>query len=171
MRGPREAIDLPDGSALAILRLARPIAAAPGDRFALRRPSPGSTAGGGVVLDPLPPRGVSRRRLTADRAAARRRGPGRVDPAARSTCTARSQTGGGWQLAPDVEAALRARCGAARPRPPRGRALVAGPAVDGAPGGHRDLAARRRVTLGRVAADAVARAVVDRALADGLRRP
>jgi selenocysteine-specific elongation factor len=70
VRGPREALDLPDGSVLAILRLAHPIAAAAGDPFALRQPSPGSTAGGGVVLDPLPPRGISRRRLTPSRAAA-----------------------------------------------------------------------------------------------------
>ena len=68
VRGPREAIDLPGGSALAILRLDTPVAAAPGDRFALRRPSPGSAAGGGVVLDAQPPRGVSRRRLTPKRA-------------------------------------------------------------------------------------------------------
>jgi len=70
VRGPREAIDLRDGTFLAILRLDEPVAAAPGDRFALRRPSPGSAAGGGVVLDPQPPRGISRRRLTRERAAA-----------------------------------------------------------------------------------------------------
>ena len=70
VRGPREAIQLPDGSSLAILRLAHPIAAAAGDRFALRAPSPGATAGGGIVLDPLPPRGISRRRLTPERASA-----------------------------------------------------------------------------------------------------
>ena len=40
IRGPREAVDLPDGSSLAILRLDGEVAAAPGDRFALRRPSP-----------------------------------------------------------------------------------------------------------------------------------
>ena len=76
VRGPREAIDLPDGASLAILRLARPIAAAAGDRFALRHPSPGSTAGGGVVLDPSPPRGVSRRRMTVERAGDPRGGRG-----------------------------------------------------------------------------------------------
>jgi selenocysteine-specific elongation factor len=70
IRGPREAVDLPDGSRLAILRLDGEVAAAPGDRFALRRPSPGSSAGGGVVLDPAPPRGVSRRRFSAARAEA-----------------------------------------------------------------------------------------------------
>ena len=51
VRGPREAIDLADGASLAILRLARPDRGRGGDRFALRHPSPGSTAGGGVVLD------------------------------------------------------------------------------------------------------------------------
>ena len=37
------------------LRLARPIAAVPGDRFVVRRLSPVETIGGGVVLDPLWP--------------------------------------------------------------------------------------------------------------------
>ena len=62
-----------------------PIAAAPGDRFALRRPSPGSVAGGGVVLDAQPPRGVSRRRMTRGTGGrpgrrARRRGLGEARP-------------------------------------------------------------------------------------------
>jgi selenocysteine-specific elongation factor len=38
------------------LVLARPIAAAAGDRFVVRRPSPGVTIGGGQVLDPTPRR-------------------------------------------------------------------------------------------------------------------
>jgi selenocysteine-specific elongation factor len=51
-----EATDLaPGGSARAQLRLSAPIAAAPGDRFVLRRLSPVETIGGGVVLDPLWP--------------------------------------------------------------------------------------------------------------------
>ena len=37
------------------LRLSRPVAAAPGDRFVVRRLSPVETIGGGVVLDPLWP--------------------------------------------------------------------------------------------------------------------
>jgi hypothetical protein len=37
------------------LRLLRPVAAAPGDRFVVRRLSPVETIGGGVVLDPLWP--------------------------------------------------------------------------------------------------------------------
>lgn len=37
------------------LELRRPLVAARGDRFILRRPSPGATLGGGMVLDPHPP--------------------------------------------------------------------------------------------------------------------
>ncbi len=45
----------PGGSARAQLRLSAPLAFAPGDRFVLRRVSPVSTIGGGVVLDALAP--------------------------------------------------------------------------------------------------------------------
>ena len=69
-RTGRDAVDLPDGTAVAILRLERPVAAAPGDRFVLRRPSPAATVTGGRVLDPDPPRGVARRRTTVGRLAA-----------------------------------------------------------------------------------------------------
>lgn len=41
---------------LAQLRLAEPVVALPGDRFILRRESPVTTLGGGVVLDPWAPR-------------------------------------------------------------------------------------------------------------------
>jgi selenocysteine-specific elongation factor len=44
----------PGGSARVILRFARPIAAAPGDRFVVRRLSPVATIGGGTILDPRP---------------------------------------------------------------------------------------------------------------------
>jgi selenocysteine-specific elongation factor len=56
---------LPDGSLTAVLRLERPVAAAFGDRFVLRGPSPGVAAAGGRILDPLPPLGVSRRHASA----------------------------------------------------------------------------------------------------------
>ena len=46
----------PGASALAQLRLERPVAAGRGDRLVLRSPSPALTIGGAVVLDPLPPR-------------------------------------------------------------------------------------------------------------------
>ena len=45
----------PGTSALAQLKLSGAVAAAPGDRFVLRRLSPVETIGGGVVLDPLWP--------------------------------------------------------------------------------------------------------------------
>ena len=69
-RGRSDAVDLPDGRRVATLRLARPIAAAVGDPFALRVPSPAATAAGGIVIDVAPPIGVSRRRATPDALAA-----------------------------------------------------------------------------------------------------
>ncbi len=69
-RSGRDAVDLAGGEGSAILRLERPIAVAPGDSFVLRRPSPVLTLAGGRVLDPLPARGVARRRTTPDRLAA-----------------------------------------------------------------------------------------------------
>ncbi|MCA9974463.1 MAG: selenocysteine-specific translation elongation factor, partial [Anaerolineales bacterium] len=46
------------------LALSEPVAVARGDRFILRRPSPGTTLGGGYVLDPYP--GRRHRRFRAD---------------------------------------------------------------------------------------------------------
>jgi selenocysteine-specific elongation factor len=66
-RSGRDAIALDEGAAGAILRLAAPIAAAPGDRFVLRRASGPDRAVGGVVLDVAPARGISRRRQSAAR--------------------------------------------------------------------------------------------------------
>jgi selenocysteine-specific elongation factor len=165
VRGPRESIDLPDGSSLAILRLDAPIAAAPGDRFALRRPSPGSVAGGGVVLDAQPPRGVSRRRMTEARAAALGTAPIGAS-SARIDLHGALPDGGEWRLAPDVEAALRARAielvathHAAHPE-------TAGLPL---PTLRADLATatRRLVTLTRDAAATVASGVVDRLIEAG----
>ena len=69
-RAGRESITFGDGRATALLRLDRPIAAAPGDRFVLRRPATHMTDGGGLLLDVSPPVGVARRRATRDRLAA-----------------------------------------------------------------------------------------------------
>jgi selenocysteine-specific elongation factor len=66
-RSGRDALDLVDGSAAAILRLAGPIAVASGDRFVLRPPSRDRPVVGGMVLDVAPSRGVSRRRQTIHR--------------------------------------------------------------------------------------------------------
>ena len=79
-RDRRSSADLPGGAATAVLRLVDPIATAAGDRFVLRRPSPGAVAAGGLVLDATPPLGPSRRRATAERLAA---AGGAATPAAR----------------------------------------------------------------------------------------
>jgi selenocysteine-specific elongation factor len=65
----------PGENGFAQLTLSQPIAAAPGDRFVLRRPAPAATLGGGEVLDVAPRR---HRRRDAETAAAleRRRGAG-----------------------------------------------------------------------------------------------
>ncbi|HYN47897.1 MAG TPA: SelB C-terminal domain-containing protein, partial [Candidatus Nanopelagicales bacterium] len=65
-RSKRDVDDLPGGEATALVRLDAPIAAAPGDRFVLRRPSPAEPLAGGRVLDPRPPTGAAWRRATAE---------------------------------------------------------------------------------------------------------
>ena len=103
VRGPREAIDLTDGTALAILRLDATIAAAPGDRFALRRPSPGAVAGGGDRARRRP----AARRVAAPAAARRARRRWRPTPPDRrmpgSSSMARCRSAAPGALAPDVE--------------------------------------------------------------------
>jgi selenocysteine-specific elongation factor len=70
-RSGRDALELPGGAAAALLRLDAFVAAATGDRFVLRRAATsGPAVVGGVILDPLPARGVSRRRQTPERVAA-----------------------------------------------------------------------------------------------------
>jgi selenocysteine-specific elongation factor len=165
VRGPREAADLPDGASLAILRLDAEIAAAPGDRFALRRPSPGSVAGGGVVLDAMPPRGVSRRRMTQDRAVALAAIPAGTFPARLALHGVLSE-GGDWRLAPDVEASLRARAVdlvAAHHGAQPDAAGLALPSLRG----DLAIAARRLVTLTRDAAATVAAGVIQRLIDEG----
>jgi selenocysteine-specific elongation factor len=170
VRGPREAVDLPGGAGLAILRLDAAVAAAPGDRFALRQPSPGAAAGGGVILDPAPPRGVSRRRLTADRALALGEAVAQGDDdaiaAARLELHGALPDGAAWRLAPDVAAGLRTEAvqlvaahHAAHPDAAGLPLAEARPALV--------LAARRRVTLGRAPADEVAEQVIAGLVADG----
>ena len=59
------------------------LAAATGDRFVLRRAATsGPAVVGGVILDPLPARGVSRRRQTAERVATLAAAAQAADPAA-----------------------------------------------------------------------------------------
>jgi selenocysteine-specific elongation factor len=109
-RAGREGVDLPDGAATAILRLDRPIAAAVGDPFVLRRPSPGVAAAGGVVLDVSPPRGASRRRADPERigrlvAAVQGHGPEAIR-AARLDLHGALARGPSADLADDVRAGL-----------------------------------------------------------------
>ncbi len=58
------------------LRLDRRVAARPGDRVVLRRPSPPATVAGGRILDVDPPAGPSRRRATTERLVALRAAAG-----------------------------------------------------------------------------------------------
>lgn len=51
----------PGGQAFARVQTARPVVVTRGDRVVLRLPAPARTIGGGVVLDPEPPRGGVRR--------------------------------------------------------------------------------------------------------------
>lgn len=67
VRSGRDALELADGAASAILRLRAPVAAAAGDRLVLRLGSGSDRAVGSVVLDIAPPRGISRRRQTLER--------------------------------------------------------------------------------------------------------
>ena len=68
-RSGRDALDLPDGAAGAILRLAAPVAVAAGDRLVLRRTGGASRIVGALVVDASPARGISRRRQTVARVA------------------------------------------------------------------------------------------------------
>jgi selenocysteine-specific elongation factor len=95
-RSVRERAVLDDGRIVTLLRLERPLAIKPDDRFVLRRPSPARTESGGVVLDAAPPRGASRRRISPERLAAL------------ASDNARLELHGavGERLAPDVDEAI-----------------------------------------------------------------
>jgi selenocysteine-specific elongation factor len=120
-RGPRAAAELSDGRWVVRLGLAEPVATAAGDRFVLRRSSPGGTLAGGLVLEEAPPVGPSRRRITAELLQAL--GEHASSPAAAAAGTlvelhgaypagprvagSGAPTLAGWAIAPDVESALR----------------------------------------------------------------
>ncbi|MFP5341788.1 MAG: selenocysteine-specific translation elongation factor [Candidatus Limnocylindria bacterium] len=140
-RAGRDALD-----GFGILRLAEPVAAAPGDRFVLRRP--GSEPIGGAVVDVAPPRGISRRRQTAERVAALAHGDG----AARLDLHGALVAGGTVALAADVLVAAQAAALAAA-----ADGFVPLPTVRTAVA----RAIRRLVTLRRDDALVAATAVVD----------
>ncbi len=66
-RRGREGTPLANGRATARLALAEPVATFAGERAVLRQAASGDLAGGVRVLDPDPPRGASRRRVTPPR--------------------------------------------------------------------------------------------------------
>jgi selenocysteine-specific elongation factor len=106
-RSGRDSFELPNGESTAIVRLESPVAVGAGDRFVLRRASPAATLAAGRVLDASPPRGVSRRRASAERLAAL----ASAEPASPAWTAARLDlhgaiVEGGTSLAPDVEAWL-----------------------------------------------------------------
>jgi len=105
-RGGREEIELPGAEVSAILRLERPVAVADGDRFVLRRSSPGGTEAGGRVLDSRPPRGAARRRATPERLGAlAAAGAAEREPALLELHGVR-RVDAHWRAAPDVGTAL-----------------------------------------------------------------
>jgi selenocysteine-specific elongation factor len=173
-RGPRQMVDLPDGRRVARIRLDGPVAAANGDRFVLRRPSPAATLAGGLVLDASPPLGPARRRASAARlealanATKASRAGARLElhgvlPALAGAASTEAPVLGGHHLAPDVLTDLEDRA----------MALVGG--SDGSAGGHRlaELRAslartlRRAATVDARAAATIAMAVIDRLVAAG----
>ena len=58
---------IPEIAGTSVLHLARPVATFAGDRGVLREPAGGTVLAGLRVLDPAPPRGASRKRLTVER--------------------------------------------------------------------------------------------------------
>ncbi|NJD29767.1 MAG: selenocysteine-specific translation elongation factor [Chloroflexi bacterium] len=110
-RRGREGAALADGRATARLALAEPVATFAGQRGVLRQGATGAIGGGVRILDPEPPRGVSRRRMTAPRLvelieAFDRRDPGGVHAATLALHGALPD-GAVLELAPDVREALR----------------------------------------------------------------
>ena len=153
-RAGRDALDFPDGTSAGAVRLAAPVALAPGDRFVLRR-GPALTPIGGVVLDVAPPRGISRRRQSVARVAMlRARVPGAT---ARLELHGALSEGGRTVLAPDVRALAVA-------------SAVAAVKNEASLGSVRTAVAetlRRSVTIAREDAVASATPIIEALVADG----
>ncbi len=162
-RSGRDALELPDGTSGAIVRLATPVAVATGDRLVLRRTSGAERIVGAVVLDPVPARGISRRRQTPERVArlgaAVEAGDAPAIEAARLDLHgALAPIGPGpLRIAPDIEAAAEDQVlTAVDPELDLpGARVVAGTAL------------RRRASIDRSAAATTGAALVDRLVTDG----
>ncbi|MFL5777583.1 MAG: selenocysteine-specific translation elongation factor [Chloroflexota bacterium] len=159
----RDAVALSDVGTAVLIRLSRPVAAAPGDRFLLRPPAPRGPVGG-RVLDVLPARGVSRRRQTAERLVALARALEAMDEYERARLALHGALGaeGRVRLAPDVTET--------------GDAIALALVAERAAGGAVPLAMvrrevalglRRSVTLSLPAATTAAAAVIEALVADG----
>ena len=183
-RAGRDALELPNGSAGAIVRLAVPLAVAAGDRLVMRRLSGTHRIVGAIVLDAGPARGVARRRQTSDRVWALATALARREPAA--IAAARLDLHGALPggdgaarvaVAPDVigaieEALLAAAAAAAGETAGVQPGETAGemPAVPTSLTRMRAVATRtlRRLTsLDRATATVAGAAAVDRLVADG----
>jgi selenocysteine-specific elongation factor len=168
-RSGRDALDLPDGTPAAIVRLSAPLAVAPGERLVLRRSSGADRIVGALVIDVAPPRGISRRRQSAERvgrlAAAVAAGDGDAIADARldlhGVLEAVDGEPGPTRVAPDISASVDAAILSA--------VAAAGDATatltDVRETGARQL--RRLATIGRSAAVTAASSVVDRLVGDG----
>jgi selenocysteine-specific elongation factor len=160
-RSGQDVIDLADGAASAILRLALTVAVRPGDRFVLRRGSKAPV--GGVVLDARPPRGVSRRRQTPERVEALRiaviADDAAAGAAARLDLHGAAQSGSGGEVRLAAEVAIEARAAA----------LAAVPDAPALAGVRASVAQviRRRVTVRRDLASLAAADVIDQLVLEG----
>jgi selenocysteine-specific elongation factor len=161
-RSGRDAIELPDGASVAILRLAAPIAVATGDRLVLRRASGTERIVGAIVLDPLPARGLSRRRQTAERVALLAGAVLAADASGMETArldlhgVVIAAGVGPVRIAPDIEAEAAAEVLAAVREPmdlPAARA-------------HAAAALRRRATIDRTTAASAGASLLDQFVAD-----
>jgi len=161
-RSGRDALELLDGSVVAIVRTNAPLAAAIGDRLVLRRGSGTDRIVGGLVLDAAPPRGISRRRQSNERVGRLAKAvvggnAAAIEGARLELHGALGSVAGPLTLAADVEAAVAdAVVAAVNPVATltQARATAA-------------RALRRHVTIDRSAVSATASAVVERLVDDG----
>jgi selenocysteine-specific elongation factor len=161
-RSGRDALDLRDGRAVAILRLAAPVAVAAGDALVLRRTAPRDPIVGAVVLDARPARGVSRRRQTIERveplaAAVAARDEDAIAAARLDLHGALVGADGTPRLAGDVDTVVAA-------------AVLASIGAEPALAAARAVAARtirRSVSLDRDAAVVAASTAIDRLIGEG----
>ena len=158
-RSGYDALDLPDGAAVAILRLSASVAVTAGDRLVLRRTGGTARIVGALVVDAAPARGISRRRQTAVRVATLMAAVEAGDTAA--AVSARTDLHGIVEpsaVAPDLLVAAEAAV----------LAVADGP--DGAPlMDARAVAARilrRGATISRTAVEPIAAGIVDTLVRD-----